>query len=398
MRLLIACQGYYPSVGGVQEVMRQIAIRLAARGHDVTVATGPHAKRPPDTRIDGVRVVSFSVHGTLVTGLRGDVAAYREFVLSGNFDAVLIKAAQQWSFDALIPVLGRIPSRKVFIPCGFSGLYAPAFREYFEAMDGWLTMFDALIFYSGTYRDFAFARACGLSNLHIIPNGADEGEFATLDDEGFRRALDIPATALLMLSVGSRIAAKGHWEIVRAYDAAPLERPTALLICCNEPPQRRLGRFLKHAATGRPPLQLLARWINSKHRGRKQVIVADPPRADVVRAFKAADMFVFASHVEYSPLVLFESIAAGTPFLSAPVGNSEEIAKWTGSGVIYPAQRDANGNTVTDVSVLAQHMTKLASADDELSRLGENGRRAFLERGFSWASIASQYEVVLRPH
>lgn len=39
MRLLFACELYHPSVGGVQEVLRQVAMRLVERGHEVTVAT-----------------------------------------------------------------------------------------------------------------------------------------------------------------------------------------------------------------------------------------------------------------------------------------------------------------------------------------------------------------------
>ena len=39
MRILLCCELYSPSVGGVQEVMRQLAERLVVRGHFVTVAT-----------------------------------------------------------------------------------------------------------------------------------------------------------------------------------------------------------------------------------------------------------------------------------------------------------------------------------------------------------------------
>jgi hypothetical protein len=41
-------------------------------------------------------------------------------------------AGQQWSFDALWPVLDEIKARKVFIPCGFSALYEPHFRGIFQ--------------------------------------------------------------------------------------------------------------------------------------------------------------------------------------------------------------------------------------------------------------------------
>ena len=55
MRILLACEFYEPSVGGVQEVMRQIAVRLVERGHRVTVAT-THLPERTSSEIDGVRI------------------------------------------------------------------------------------------------------------------------------------------------------------------------------------------------------------------------------------------------------------------------------------------------------------------------------------------------------
>src|SRR5207302_2380480 len=100
-------------------------------------------------------------------------------------------------------------------------------------------------------------------------------------------------------------------------------------------------------------------WTNKANREPgKRVFYMDLPRSELVQAFMAADLFVFASNIEYSPLVLFESAAAGTPFLSAPVGNAEEIARWTGGGLICPAKIDARGYTRVDPRVLAVEMRR----------------------------------------
>jgi glycosyltransferase involved in cell wall biosynthesis len=112
-----------------------------------------------------------------------------------------------------------------------------------------------------------------------------------------------------------------------------------------------------------------------------------------VQAYLNSDLFVFASNVEYSPLVLFEAAAAGLPFLSVPVGNAEEIARWTGGGEICPAPRDAQGYTRVEPRVLAERMQVLAADREKLKRMGEAGRRSWLER-FTWAKIADQYEAL----
>ncbi|MBV5329271.1 MAG: hypothetical protein JZU65_16885, partial [Chlorobium sp.] len=96
----------------------------------------------------------------------------------------------------------------------------------------------------------------------------------------------------------------------------------------------------------------------------------------------------------YSPLVLFESAAAGTTFLSVPVGNAEEIALWTGGGIICPAPRDDRGYTRVNPEELAQAMMK-AMVDPQTKLYGVIARERW-EKEFTWARIAQQYEEILR--
>ena len=131
MRILFGCQFYAPSVGGVQEVIRQLAERLVLRGHHVTVVTTKLQTRDFDT-LNGVSIKEFDIRGNLVSGMTGDILEYQEYVQGGNFDVVMIYAAQQWTFDALWAVLDKISAAKVLIPCGFSGLYEPGYKKYFQ--------------------------------------------------------------------------------------------------------------------------------------------------------------------------------------------------------------------------------------------------------------------------
>src|SRR5258708_35215535 len=144
MRLLFCCEFYHPSRGGVQEVMRQIAERMALAGHDVTVATS-YLRNRQSAAHNGVAIREFKVTGNAVVGMSGEIDRYRNFVREFDGDAILIKAAQQWTFDALWPVLDQISARKIFIPCGFSGLYEPAYERYFLLLPEVLAKFDQLI-------------------------------------------------------------------------------------------------------------------------------------------------------------------------------------------------------------------------------------------------------------
>lgn len=409
--------------------MQQLAERFVAKGHTVTVATSRLAARTSG-ELNGVSIEEFTVSGNFVSGITGDIEKYQEYVCSGTFDVVMIKAAQQWTFDALWPVLDRIKAAKVFIPCGFSGLYEPAYRDYFTSIPNILRMFDKLIFYASDYRDINFVREHGIKNFLILPNGADEREFLVDRAPEFRSSHGIGNDDLLFLTVGSMTGLKGHLEIAKAFNLTDFGEQNATLILngnkCQQlhrgPIQaiqvvvnilrqyglKYLAKHLLNLAKHLLKMSLRSVGIsvgkdeefntilNSvKQDPRKKVIVTDLPRQELIQAFMAADLFVFASNVEYSPLVLFEAAAAGTPFLSVPVGNSEEIARWTGAGVICPAGHDERGYIRVDPAVFARAMEQLVQNPDELQNLGEIGRKNWQER-FTWAVIAQQYEALFR--
>jgi L-malate glycosyltransferase len=444
MKLLFCCESYWPQRGGVQEVMRQIAERMAAAGHEVGIATRVHPDRKVDVH-NGVRIYPFDVSGNRATGIRGEVERYRKFLANFDGDAILIKAAQQWSFDALWPVLDQIKARKVFVPCGFSSFYEPSFKDYFGQLADVLKKFDHLIFYAEHYRDIDFARANGITSFSIIPNGASEIEFGreVPRSEGFRKELGIPAGDLVFLTVGSPINAKGHETVERAFAQVDLgARNATLILNGNWPPKRFSAKYVRRILqrlanlNSRRAVELFrelglrgivsrmfpkppderTRLENPSDSGKApaQVVLAptgadvpvsrppdrtvlrlDLPREQLVDAFFEADLFVFASKVEYSPLVLFEAAAAGTPFLTVPVGNAREIVRWTGGGWICPADVDERGYTKVSPAVLAREMEKAVRSPEYLRKLGEAGRRAWHQR-FTWASIAKSYEQVLR--
>ncbi len=410
MKILLCAEWFAPSVGGVQRVIRELGETLSRRGHDVTVATTRMDERSFDA-LNGVHIRQFDVSGNLVEGIRGDAEAYRRFVLDGGFDAMLVYAAQQWTFDALWPIHDRIRARKVHVPCGYSCLYEPGYNEYYRRMPEVLREFDHLVFNATDYRDIQFARENGLERFSVLPNGASEREFAVSPVPDLRQRLGIAPEAFVLLSVGSPPFAKGHAEVAQAYARASFPFPTCLVLDgryerrYHPPAQNRRDRVrlhlrgvLKRILLGRenPAQQLLLACQSIRRQRGKQVVFTDLPREEMVAAFFAADLFVFASRVEYSPLVLFEAAAAGLPFLTVPAGNADEIAKWTGAGEIVPAERDRVGNTRVSVDVLSRAMAGLATDRERLETLGRQGRETW-RRNYTWETIVGRYEEILCP-
>jgi len=230
MRILLCCQFYAPSVGGVQEVNRQLAERLVVRGHQVTVATTRLSNRDFET-LNGVVIKGFGVTGNLVSGMVGEIKEFQKYIVAGKFDVMMVYAAQQWTFDALWAILDQITFPKVFIPCGFSGLYDPVYAKYFQAMADVLRKFDRLVFHATKYRDIDFAQKHGIENISIVPNGASEEMFSVAADPLFRSRNGISEQSFLLLTVGSFTGLKGHLELVKAFAILQLpEKQHATLI------------------------------------------------------------------------------------------------------------------------------------------------------------------------
>jgi L-malate glycosyltransferase len=422
MKILFCVEFYYPSVGGAQEVVRRLAERMASRGHSVCVATSNIAERAANTH-NGVSIYGFDVSGNKVNGIHGAVGAYQNFLTSEKFDLIFFYAAQQWTFDAAWPVLPATRAKVVFVPCGYSGFYEKAYKKYFEDLPKILKTLDAVVYHAESYRDIDYARTLGLKNSYVIPNGADLDEFCVSVDPQFRSEMGIGDDELIMLTVGTLTGTKGHLEVLQAYSQLELNGKKCVLILNGNRPEHHvsmlsvLGRLLVYVRNNGPYYTLrrvvkrclnslgfevgiktrtIENWmdeVNLDPSNSKRVIQINLPRPRLVQAFLQSDLFVFASKIEYSPLVLFEACAAGLPFLSTDVGNVKEIIDWTKGGELCEAAIDARGYSTVDPRVLARRMEAILGDPNKLSQLAKNGRAAVINR-FNWDALASEYETL----
>src|SRR3989338_1633061 len=229
MKVLHTVELYYPSAGGMQEVVKQISERLVKLGHEVTVATTKLSERK-NKIINGVKIEEFDIKGNLVGGFGGEIEKYKEFLINSDFDIVTNFAAQQWASDLAFDILDRVKAKKVFVPTGFSGFYLPEYKDYFKKMKDWMKKYDMNIFLSNDYRDINFARKNKINKIIVIPNGASEEEFLSPETINIRKKLNIPKNHFLILHVGSHTGAKGHREAIEIFEKAKIINTTFLLI------------------------------------------------------------------------------------------------------------------------------------------------------------------------
>ena len=123
----------------------------------------------------------------------------------------------------------------------------------------------------------------------------------------------------------------------------------------------------------------------------KKIIYTYIPRDETVAAYLAADLFLFPSFIECSPIVLFEAMASQTPFLVTDVGNSSEIVRWSNGGLVLPTVIDEQGMSHAKISESVEMLNDLCKQREKLKHLADAGFEAW-QKNYTWEIISKKYE------
>lgn len=381
MKILHTVEFYYPSIGGAQELVRHLSERMVRMGHDVTVATTRLPDRTSQVH-NGVKIVDFDIAGNNIRGIIGSKQEYKDFLLKSNFDVIMNFAAQEWAADLFFEVIDDIKAKKVMVPCGYSAFEDPAYSDYFKKLPDILRKYDATIYPSNDYQDINFAREHKLENIFVIPNAANEDEFSEPLSSERRKFLRTKygIGGLTIMTIGL-YGEKGHMELMYAFKRLPVSKATLISAGSVRPHEGCYDEF-----------ETQADRVNSSRKflGKRVVMVDGSQTEEVHDLLKICDVFAFFSHTECSPLVLFEAAAAGVPFVSTKVGNSAEIAKWTGGGIIAKTHKVDNGRVRVDLKDAVWQLTKLAHSRKRRQSLGKTARQTWKDK-YTWDKIAKEY-------
>jgi glycosyltransferase involved in cell wall biosynthesis len=361
LKILHTVEFYAPHIGGSEWIVRQISEGLAARGHDVTVATSSHRSRSWNS-LGGVNVQSFRISGKAALGISGDADAYRQFLRQAEVDVMLNYGSQVWPTDLALDLLDELPYQKVLLPLGFSMLGVPQFADYYSSMPEFLRRYDAVVCNSENFRDWHLCRSAGVERMLAIPNGAAIEEF---DDESpkpsFRNRFAI-RTPFMILNVSNHYNYKGHRRMIHAF--RELEREDVTFVMVGE----KVGR----------PWSGCYFWCRKEGlRDGGLKILDGVERELVVAGFKDADVFVLGSEIECDPTVIYEAMAAGLPFVSTDCGSVRD--------------REEYGVVVDRPESLGKAINALLDDPERRNQLGEKGREAW-RSSFTWDSIVDRYE------
>jgi glycogen(starch) synthase len=372
LRILLVPSAYYPHIGGIEELTRQLALALKKRGHDAAVLTN---RWPPGTRhsevLDGVDVIR----------LRFPLPAKRfsailHFLATSPATAIaLIRHIHRWQTD-IVHVIGAGPPSAYL-----AGLHPYLRARLVFTAQGELT-FDAHRVFERSATLLAGLRrmlrradavtACSafvmrdLEKLqdvqapsYVIPNGVEPSEFTSATPE--------PDFDPYVLGIGRLVPQKGFDVLIDAFAAD--EVADLNLVIAGDGFERD---DLRARATKRG-VDCRVHFVGA----------VDRPR--IARLLRGARVFALPSRAEPFGIALLEAMAVGLPAVATAAGGIPEFARdGTNALLIQPDNAKA----------LAGAISRLAF-DPELRARVIAGGRATAE-AHAWGRIAGRYEDVYR--
>lgn len=374
--VLLFSEYYYPSIGGAQTVVKDLAEDLINDGVEVHVITS--GARKLREVINNVTIYRFPITGNEVKGINGDVFSVQKVIDTVKPDAILVYALQTWFSDAVLSGALDISQvkKKVVVPCGLSCLATPVRRllysSYLRKLKKNLSVFDSWIFHAKG-RDYKFLYQ-SLSRLNkadivFIPNRVPK-DFVVLGRSEaqkvlYENGLDFLVNKEFILNVSSHYSIKGHGRLIRWF-----------------------GRYFKHipylVIAGNIPSsgRSCAKACNAVNKKNPKVIFVDGKDRQLIAALYAGATFFFlASYIEYAPLVLLEAQLSGLPFVTTNVGNAGNLK----GGYIWPRRNSRRHQLANSLKINEMRCT-----------LAHDGRTSARKMGRDQSIYRAYREVLLK--
>jgi len=303
---------YRPFVGGTETHTYEVASRMAAEGHDVTVLTTRPDPRLPRFEVDnGIRVIREDIvlPKTDYYIARG---IYRE-ITNGSWD--LIHCQGYHTFVAPLAMVAALRTRTPYVVSFHSGGHSSPFRVgardlQRKLLRPLLARAKRLIAVSNFESSF-FQRELQLSldRFSVVVNGAEK--MLVTDGNTPVRDNDAP----LIVSVGRLERYKGHHRVIEAMPQVLQAFPDARL--------RVVG-----AGPYESELKALAQELGLNERIRI-LGTAATDKSGMARILCEASLVTLISEYEAYPISVLEALAMGCQVLIANTSGLSELGKYS---------------------------------------------------------------------
>jgi glycosyltransferase involved in cell wall biosynthesis len=371
MRVLLAPSAYYPHVGGIEELTRQLALALTAHGHESVVLTNRWPEGVAESEVlDSVQVTRLAF--PLPASPPAQVVRFLATAPSAAWASA--RYIRDWRADVVHVIGAGPPSVYLGMLAGRLGaplVFTTQGELSFDAHRAFERSATLRVGLRRTVRRARVVTACSeftLGNLQafaeprsrclVIPNGVDPEEFAN-------RGSGAIGFGQYILGVGRLVPQKGFDVLLEAF--AITELTGMSLVIAGEGFER--DNLVRRAAE----LGIVDRVHLVGAVGRKQLVAL----------MLGATAFALPSRGEPFGIALLEAMAAGVPAIATAAGGVPEMA------------RDGQNALLVDVEnaeALSFALTRLVNDAKLRTKLSAGGRQT--ARELAWSRIVERYEAV----
>ncbi|HLW02077.1 MAG TPA: glycosyltransferase [Ktedonobacterales bacterium] len=386
MNIVIVTDQFPPMVGGVATVTHQLSVRLAERGHHVTVVAPSenwHNEQNHEQEIHIYRFSSFewpAYEGQRIAflpflALRRLFQKIQPDVVHIHSPLVLGTLARVVAHTLHIPVIAT----NHFMPINLSRSLVgdgPVGKTYSKVVYRYLVGFYQRCDYVTAPTSTAFKLLVEQS-LHTpgeaLSNGIDLTRFRPEPrDECLRRALGLPADRPLALILTRLMEEKRVHILLQAMKQ--VQEPVHLAVAGTGPDASAL--------------QTLAHRLGISQ---QVTFLGFVPDEQIVPLYSLADFFVMPSVAELQSLATLEAMACGLPVIAADAGALPELVKPGQNGYLFPSDKSDQLAFYLD-KLLRQPQQWQAMRHQSLEMAAQHGYQHILER---WEAI---YQARGNPH
>lgn len=375
MRIAMVSTFYAPTIGGVEKVVEELAVRYVHYGHQVDVFCSDSDKNQRLQKkfeiIDGVRVhrsryfLKMSLNTYIFPGVLWDLlwqrydvvhthVSAKDYVLFAGLIAFL--KGRPHVHTTHCPWTDKFRPLSVRVPLFFTDHFLNYISYYFCDRVIAITPWELSI----------LKRWVPERKVQVIRNGMDVVLFQRIAKPRFKKELGIEGKMVLFF--GRLHATKAPHVFVQLAREILKERKDIDFVLVG-PDEGEMER------------------VKGLAQGEKQIHVYGPLRGKerIADMYQSATVYVMPSYREGLPLTLFEAMASGLPIVATPC-----------NGVPYEMEDGVHGYLVLygDIAVLKQRVLSLIDQPRLAAAMGRINREK--ARDYSWESIAAETMGVYR--
>jgi 1,2-diacylglycerol 3-alpha-glucosyltransferase len=326
MNILMFTNTFTPHVGGVARSVQRFTREFRRQGHRVVVVA-PEFEGMPETEVDVVRLPAirhfsgsdFSVPVPLPGRVSRTLKDLGPQVIHSHHPFLLGETALRVAASHNLPVVFTHHTLYERYTHYLPGESPRLQRFALELATGYGNLCDAVIAPSRSVADLLADRGVKVP-VEIIPTGVDLDVFSPGEGTPLRTRLGLPPGTFLVGHVGRLAEEKNLPFLARSVARFMGEEPRAhFLLAGTGPAGEAMCRVFEGLGLG-----------NRQHR--LGVLGAD----ELVDAYRAMDVFAFASQTETQGMVLAEAMAVGIPVVAVDGPGVRELVRNGINGRLLP--------------------------------------------------------------